>query len=62
MSSTPGGERRLYTDFLDYDLDNEIAHYFNKGKLVDSTNTLTSKTGGTSILKKSTPYFGPMWC
>ncbi|WP_258098281.1 OstA-like protein [Marinoscillum pacificum] len=39
------GERRLYTDFLDYDLDGEIAHYFNGGKLIDSTNTLTSKIG-----------------
>jgi len=39
------GDRRLYTDFLDYDLDNEIAHYFNSGKLYDSTNVLTSKIG-----------------
>ncbi|MFY0605229.1 MAG: Organic solvent tolerance protein OstA [Cyclobacteriaceae bacterium] len=39
------GERRLYTDFLDYDLDGEIAHYFNKGKLIDSTNELTSEIG-----------------
>ncbi len=39
------GERRLYTDFLDYDLDAEIAHYFNGGKLIDSTNTLTSQIG-----------------
>ncbi|MEQ8469777.1 MAG: OstA-like protein [Marinoscillum sp.] len=39
------GERKLYTDFLDYDLDGEIANYFNKGKLIDSTNVLTSKIG-----------------
>lgn len=39
------GEKRLYTEFLDYDLDNEIAHYFNFGKLIDSTNTLTSEIG-----------------
>lgn len=39
------GERRLYTDFLDYDLDGEIANYFNNGKLIDTTNTLTSKIG-----------------
>jgi lipopolysaccharide export system protein LptA len=39
------GERKLFTDFLDYDLDNEIAHYFNKGRLTDSTNTLTSQIG-----------------
>ena len=38
-------ERRLYTEFLDYDLDGEIAHYFNGGKLIDSTNTLTSRSG-----------------
>ncbi len=39
------GERRMYTDFLDYNLDLEIAHYFNDGKLLDSTNTLTSEEG-----------------
>ena len=39
------GERKLYTDFLDYDLDGEIAHYFNSGQLIDSTNTLTSTSG-----------------
>lgn len=39
------GERELYTDFLDYDLDAEIAHYFNSGKLIDTTNVLTSEVG-----------------
>lgn len=39
------GEKKLYTEFLDYDLDNEIAHYFNNGKLVDETNTLKSEIG-----------------
>lgn len=39
------GERRLYTDFLDYHLDNEVANYFNKGKLIDTTNVLTSEIG-----------------
>lgn len=38
-------DRRMYTDFLDYNIDTEIAHYFNGGKLLDSTNTLTSETG-----------------
>lgn len=38
-------EQKLYTDFLDYDLDAEIAHYFNKGKLIDTTNVLTSQIG-----------------
>ena len=35
----------LYTDFLDYDRKNNLALYFNNGKLVDSTNTLTSVKG-----------------
>ncbi len=39
------GERQLFTDFLDYDLETEVAHYFNNGKLVDTTNTLTSEIG-----------------
>jgi len=38
-------EQRMYTDFLDYQLDEEIAHYFNNGKLEDETNTLTSVEG-----------------
>jgi len=35
----------LYTDFLDYDRVKQQAYYYNNGKLVDSTNTLTSKKG-----------------
>ncbi len=35
----------LYTDFLDYDRNKQQAKYFNGGKLVDSTNVLTSKKG-----------------
>jgi len=35
----------LYTDFLDYDRIKNEARYFNNGKLVDSTNTLTSRKG-----------------
>lgn len=35
----------LYTEFLDYDRTKNTAKYFNDGKLVDSTNTLTSKKG-----------------
>ncbi len=35
----------LYTDFLDYDRGRNVAKYFNNGKLVDSTNTLTSVKG-----------------
>lgn len=39
------GYRKLYTDSLDYDMDQEIAKYFENGKLVDTTNTLTSEIG-----------------
>lgn len=35
----------LYTDFLDFDRTKNKATYFNGGKLVDSTNTLTSQKG-----------------
>jgi lipopolysaccharide export system protein LptA len=35
----------LYTDFLDYDRSTGIANYFNDGKVIDSTNVLTSKKG-----------------
>lgn len=35
----------LYTDYLDYYRDRSEARYFEGGKLVDSTNTLTSKKG-----------------
>lgn len=36
---------RLYTDFLDYDRTRNLAYYFNEGKLVDSTNIVTSVKG-----------------
>ncbi len=40
------GVQQLLTDFLDYNLDSEVAKYFNGGKLLDSTtNTLTSEIG-----------------
>lgn len=39
------GVAKLYTDFLDYDRSKNLAKYFNGGKLVDTTNTLTSKKG-----------------
>lgn len=35
-------ETTLYTDFLDYNRETGIANYFNNGKVVDSTNVLTS--------------------
>ncbi|GAB5527358.1 MAG: OstA-like protein [Roseivirga sp.] len=35
----------LYTEFLDYNRDTDTGYYFNGGKLVDSTNVLTSTRG-----------------
>ncbi|MFN3758867.1 MAG: OstA-like protein [Algoriphagus aquaeductus] len=35
----------LYTEFLDYNRETNVANYFNKGKVVDSVNVLTSETG-----------------
>ncbi len=35
----------LYTDFLDYDRVTEVANYVNGGKIVDSTNVLSSEKG-----------------
>ncbi|MBX2897123.1 MAG: Organic solvent tolerance protein OstA [Cyclobacteriaceae bacterium] len=42
---TKKGIATLYTDFLDYDRLKGEARYFNGGRLVDSTNVLTSKKG-----------------
>lgn len=39
------GRMKLYTDFLDYDRNTSIAIYFNQGKIVDTTNVLTSIKG-----------------
>ena len=39
------GDRQMFTDHLDYDLDREISTYRNGGRLLDPTNTLTSETG-----------------
>lgn len=35
----------LYTDYLDYNRETNVATYFNEGKVVDSTNVLTSERG-----------------
>lgn len=35
----------LYTEFLDYNRETGIANYFNNGKVVDTTNVLTSSNG-----------------
>ena len=39
------GRMKLYTDYLDYDRNTSIANYFNNGKVVDTTNVLTSRKG-----------------
>ena len=39
------GELTLYTDYLDYFRMQQEARYYNGGKIVDSTNVLTSKKG-----------------
>ncbi|MCV9389452.1 OstA-like protein [Reichenbachiella ulvae] len=39
------GRKRLYTDFLDYHMNTEVAEFKNDGKLVDEQNTLTSSYG-----------------
>lgn len=36
---------RLYTDYLDYDMNSKTAFYFNGGKIIDKKNTLTSEKG-----------------
>ncbi len=38
-------ETTLYTDYLDYNRETNVATYFNDGKVVDSTNILTSERG-----------------
>lgn len=38
-------EMRLYTNHLDYDREIELARYFDGGKIVDSTNELSSTRG-----------------
>lgn len=35
----------LYSDTLDYDMDNNISYYDNYGKIIDSTMTISSKIG-----------------
>ena len=42
---TKKGQMTLFTDFLDYDRKEEMAKYFNGGRLVDSTNELRSRRG-----------------
>lgn len=39
------GQMHLYTNNLDYDRNTSVASYFNFGKIVDTTNVLTSQKG-----------------
>ena len=39
------GLMTLYTNYLDFDRDSQVATYYNNGNLVDSTNQLTSNRG-----------------
>lgn len=52
------GTRRLYTDSLDYMLDTDVAKYFAGGKLVDTTNTLTSDIGFFYARQNQATFFG----
>lgn len=45
------GQATLYTDNLDYSRPNNLASYFNGGKLVDSVNVLTSSKGYYQVNK-----------
>jgi lipopolysaccharide export system protein LptA len=46
----------LYTDYLDFDRNNQIGFYFNGGKLVDSTNVLTSISGYYNTQTKTSQF------
>lgn len=46
----------LYTDFLDYKRDEDLAYYFNEGKMVDTTNTITSVLGYYRTTSKVMTY------
>ncbi|NMM50180.1 OstA-like protein [Marinigracilibium pacificum] len=46
------GTRKLYTDYLDYVRPDNLAYYFNEGKLIDTTNILTSDKGYYNTLSK----------
>ncbi|MDX2196741.1 MAG: OstA-like protein [Cytophagales bacterium] len=39
------GTVTLYTTILDYDLQNDVSHYYNKGKVIDKENILISDIG-----------------
>ncbi|MEL6562695.1 MAG: OstA-like protein, partial [Bacteroidota bacterium] len=39
------GDKRLYTDKLDYDIISKVSYFFEGGRLIDEQNDLTSKIG-----------------
>jgi lipopolysaccharide export system protein LptA len=55
----------LYTDSLNYDRELNVGYYFNKGKIVDSTNVLTSINGhyypntNTAVFQKDVVLTNP---
>src|SRR5258706_7307965 len=53
---TKRGTATLYTDYLDYDRFKNEARYFNGGKLVDTTDTLTSKKGYYDLRTNLAPF------
>lgn len=46
----------LRTEFLDYDMINRSAKYFNGGKIIDNVNTLTSKKGFYNTLTREVTF------
>ena len=47
---------QIFTDFLNYDRNTGIAKYFNDGKIVDSTNVLTSVKGYYNTLSNMAAF------
>jgi lipopolysaccharide export system protein LptA len=47
----------LYTNFLDYNLTNKSAHYFNNGKIINGQNVLTSAIGYYDTQTKSMTFY-----
>ena len=51
------GDQRLTTEFLDYNMDTEVGNYYNGGKLKDSVNILTSRSGYYYGLEKYAMFY-----
>jgi len=52
------GVMTLYTNNLNYYREQQLAYYFNNGKLVDSTNTLTSRKGYYQVSRNLASFKG----